>query len=152
MAFGLSKANTGFANTTVSNTSIPFSLTGLNVSTFNQAFAAQYAITSSGSQTIDLTSLTNLVSESFSFGHALTIIVTTTGGQITLSPGASNPLTWFFGGTSPTITITAGGMFCYSEPVTGPGTVVSSSHKTLTLTNNGGTTSTVTIGILGSTT
>lgn len=144
-------ANIGFGNTTEGPDQISFSLSGVNIVTFNQLAALKYTIAASGSQNIDLTSLNNLVCESFSLGHALTIMILPTGGSITLTPGASNGLDWFMGSTS-AITITAGGCLAYSEPTAGPGTVVSGPHKVLTLTNNGGTTTTVTLAILGSTT
>jgi hypothetical protein len=106
----------------------------------------------SGSQTIDLTSLTNTVYETFSLGHALTILVLPTGNSVTLTPGGTNGLAWFFGGTSPSITIPAGGCLLFSEPVAGPGHVVDGTHKTLTFTNASGAAATVQVLVVGSTT
>ena len=129
-------ANVYGTNTTEGPDNINFSLSGVDVTTYNQLYACTYTIAASGSQTIDLTSLTNLVSESFGFGHVLAMVIKTSGSPITLSPGASNGFVYNFGGTSPTWTVANGGVFAVSESTTG-GVAVTSSYKTITLTNNG---------------
>ena len=153
----LRKSNTGFGETTEGPDSLNFNINGVDVSTWNQLFTGRYSIAASGTQNIDLTSFTNLLNESVTFAHVLCMEIRTVGGQITLSPGASNPFSWGFGTTggsgSPVAnwTINNGGVFLVCEPTSG-GIVVNSSHKNILLTNNGGTTSTVTIVIAGSTT
>ena len=152
LAWTQSKTNPAAGNTNQGPDSQSFNLGGLTVATFNQLYVATFTLAASASQTIDVTSLTNLIGESFSFGHTLTLLILPTGSQCTVQPGGTNPLQWFFGGTTQSITVTAGGMLAYSEPVAGPGAVVSSSHKTLELTNSGVTSLTVTLVLLGSTT
>jgi len=152
LSFTLTRTNTGFNATKANNNSVTFNLNGLNVTTFNQVFAQQYTLAAAANQDIDLTSLTNLVYESFSFGHALLLMVTATGSQCTVTPGPTNGLQWFFGGSTQSVIIPAGGFFCFSEPVTGPGHVVDSTHKVLRFTNSGGTSLTLNVAILGSTT
>ena len=51
--------------------SITFNPGSLNVSTWNQLYANTYTIAASANQTINLSSLTNLVGETFGFGHVL---------------------------------------------------------------------------------
>jgi len=152
LAWTQQKANTGQGATTQGPDSESFNLNGLNVTTFNQLYVASFTLAASASQTIDVTSLTNLVGESFGFGHTLTILILPVGSQCTVQPGGTNPLQWFFGGTGQSVVITAGGMLAYSEPVAGPGAAVSGSHKTLELTNSGATSLTVSVVLLGSTT
>lgn len=151
LTFALAKANTGFSNTALQTSSTSFNLNGLSLTTFNQVFAKQYTLAASASQTVDLTSLTNLVNEAFSFGHLLTIIIKAVGSECTVSPGASNPQQWFFGTTTDSVVIEAGGMLAYSGPATATGSAVSGSHKTLLFTNSGLTSLTLTVVILGST-
>lgn len=151
LSWTLGKSNTGYGNTTEGPDSQNFTYTNVN-SAVNQLFAAEYTIASPGSQTIDCTSLTNLVAETFSFGHVFAIMVLPTGSSCSVGPGASNPLQWFFGGTSQTVNVTSGGMFFYAEPPAGNGIAVNSTAKTITLTNTGGASLTVQIAILGSTT
>jgi len=149
----LSKTNSGFSSTTFGPASSNFNLNGINLTTFNQLAALEYtSIASSGSETVDLTSLTNLVGESFSFGHVLGIMVLPVGQPCTFGPGAANPQQWFFGGTTETIIAPAGSGFCYSAGPTDTGSAVDSTHKTLTFTNSGaGTMTSLTVLIWGST-
>lgn len=102
----------------------------------------------------DISSFTNLVGETVTTGHVLSLMITPTGTGATcvLSPGASNGLTWFFGGTSPTLTIPIGGVEVHSDSPTGPGTVVDSTHKTLRITNGGSANLTASVVIVLSTT
>jgi hypothetical protein len=51
------------------------------------------------------------------------------------SPGATNGLTWFLGGTSPTLTVKAGGFFLVGD---GSAFTVSGSAKTIKITNASG--------------
>src|SRR5579885_880511 len=152
VSWALSRTNPPFGNSTEGPDTEFFSLNGISTTTFNQLAANQYTITSSSTTNIDLTSLTNLLYESFSFGHVLSIMVLPTGDQVTLAPGASNGLVWFFGSSSQSITIPAGGCFVFSLPPSASGQVVNSTHKILSLTASGAGSSTVTVVILGSTT
>lgn len=150
ITWSMSKANTGYADTKNGPTSASFSLSGVDIANYNYLYVASLTVAPSATTTIDLSSLTSLLGEAINFTKVLTIVVTTTGNQITVATGATNGLVWFFGGTSPTITIPTGGMFAFSEAATSTGTTVDATHKTLKFTNNGATTNaTVKVQILG---
>ncbi len=151
LTFAESVDNTGgFVPTTMGTDSVSFNLGGISLTTYNQLFAAQYTIAVSGTQTIDLTTLTNFVCESFSFNGVISIMLLPTGSSCTLSPGASNALQWFFGGTTQSVTVPAGGLFVFSAPASGPSTTVDGTHKTLKLANAGAGVLTVDFFVLGS--
>jgi hypothetical protein len=155
LSWQLAKAVTGFASVQQGADKISADLQGVQVATFNQLYANQFSLAASGgSTTIDLSTFTNLVGESTGLGHALTIMVTVsgTGANVAVAPGASNGLVWFFSGTTPAVNLGPGCSFCFSGPAAGPGQVVDSTHKNMTLTNNGSGTATVKIVVLGSTT
>jgi hypothetical protein len=154
LSWQLTAPRTGFSAAQQGADGISANLNGISFTTFNQLFAAQYTILAAGTQVIDLSTFTNLVGEATGLGHALTISMTVTGtnANVALSPGASNGLVWFFGGTSPTISLTTGCSFCFSGPAAGPGQVVNGTHKNMLLTNNGSGTATVKVVVLGSTT
>jgi hypothetical protein len=139
----------GFQPVTQGPDSQNFSLFNINVATYNQLYTASYTLAASATQTIDLTSLTNLVGESIDYTQALSILVLPVGSQCTLKPGATNPLTWFFGGSTQSIIIPDSGMFAFSCPATGSGATVSGTAKTLELINSGATSLVVDITIIG---
>jgi hypothetical protein len=88
--------------------------------------------------TIDLTNISGAatVSTGDNLSSALnTLVVQNTGAaDITLAPGGSNPVS-FMSGTTPTITVAAGGAIALSWPA---GLTISSSHKTLLFTPTSG--------------
>jgi hypothetical protein len=153
LSFTLSGTTNGFP-VSAGPDNIASNLQGINTTTWNQLFAQTYSITASGTQAFDLTSFTNLISESVTLMHALVLVIQVTGTNavVTLGPSASNGLVWFFGGTSPTIAVPNGGFFAYSLGAASTGQVIDSTHKSMTLTNTGSGTATVVISILGSTT
>lgn len=146
--------STGFASATQGD-QITANLNNLSTTTFNQQFSEQYTLTASGgTATFDLTSFTNLVGESVTLGHVLTLVVQVVSGNgpVNLAPGASNGLQWFFGGSTQSINLTNGDSLWFSNPSTATGTAVTSGAKTMTVTNNGTNQAIVKIAILGSTT
>lgn len=119
------------------------------VATYNELLAVQGTLAASASTTIDLYSITNLFGESKTLtkGIALMVKATTTGMKI--EPGASNPLTWFWGGTSPSITIKAGGFILLGD---GGTATISATDRNLKITNtSGSTTGTYDLVFLGGT-
>lgn len=100
----------------------------------------------------DLHSFTNLVGESVTAGHALGIILYFSGPSsiLTLTPGSSNGLTWFFSGTTPAINLPGGkgGVFAACTDPAGTGQVIDSTDKTLRITNTGTSTLSVTVAVL----
>lgn len=139
----VTSTNWSFSNTTPTpfaaaseSDSLANTLSSLNFTIWNQAYVASLSIAAAGTSTIDLTSLTNLVAETFTFAHVKSLYVLPSGSNVTIGPGASNPLQWFFDDTTATITIKDGGMFMFSDSGAAvTGTVVSGTHKTLTMTN-----------------
>jgi hypothetical protein len=147
VTWATSKTITGFASTKQDQQSIGNTIT-YDVTTFNQEFAAQYTIAAAGTRTIDLTSFTNALGESVTLSKVAAIIVVASGSSVKVEPGASNPLTWFFGGTTPSITVPSGGEFLFAQ---GTAQTVNSTYKTLLFTNTGGSTLTLTVVIIGGT-
>ncbi len=146
LSWALQKPNVWNSKTTEGPDSQFFNLNGINTTTYNQLFAQSFTVAASGSQTVDLTNVTNLVCETVTFTQALTLFVTAQGATCLVSPGASNGLTWWGSGT---VTIPAGGCFVFSDPVTGPGATVTTTAKNLTFSNPTASTGTFDIVILG---
>ncbi len=147
--YALSKAAAPFGPLFIGPDTNTFSHSGINLTTWSQLFAAQYTIAASGTQNIDLSSFTNIVTEATTFAKVLALAFFASGSSATLSPGASNALVWFFGSATDSITIVDGGCFAIGAPITAVGQTVDGSHKNLLITNPGATTLTVTILVLG---
>ena len=141
----MSATNTGFGSTTEGPDGDSFNLSGISTSTWTNSLKKQYTVLAAGTQSVDFRSFTNLVNESVTAGHILAIWVKTSGGEITMQTGASNGLVWFFGGTTPSITIPSGGIFMFSLPTSNAGQVLDGTHKVFDFVNNGGTTTTLTV-------
>lgn len=153
MQWTLSKANTGFASTKQGSDNSTYSNTLTSFGTWTELYAQEFSIASGGGfNEFDLSSFTNLVGVAVTAGHilAIEIIPTGTNAQCLFAPGTTNGLTWFFGGTTPTLTLKINGTFFWSDDPAGTGTVIDSTHKTLRLTNNGsGTLTAVVTAIVG---
>lgn len=131
------KANTGF--TTVKQG--PDKLVGTlspAVATYNELLAVQGTLAASASATIDLYSITNLLGEAKTLTKGVAIMVKATTTSMKIEPGASNPITWFFGGTTPSITIKAGGFFLLGD---GGTATLSATDRNLKITNLSGSVS-----------
>jgi len=98
---------------------------------------------SSKTTNYDLTSLTDLLSQSVSFSRIDAVIVSSVSGDLTLSPGASNPSSIFMGGTAPGITVPDGGVVL----ITGS-SAIDSTHKNISITS-GSSGCEYRIGLLG---
>jgi hypothetical protein len=61
--------------------------------------------------------------------------VTGTTAILKIEPGATDPLTWFFGGATQSITVGTGGAFAYYDP--DPETITAGSACEIKLTNTG---------------
>lgn len=140
MAWSQQKSTTGFTAVSQGPDSISLSvspsLTG--VSPMNIVFSETRTLAAAGSKTYDLTtagSLYDLIGQPLNLARVFAIGIYSTSGTVVLSPGASNGLEWFMGGTSPTITITEGAGFLFTSPT--PSTV-DGTNKTLTVTSSAG--------------
>lgn len=146
VSWNLSKTLTGLTPATQVG-GFAFSLANLNLATWNAVYVAVPTIAASSSTTIDLTSVADLLGTSLVFTKVKAIQVQPTGANITVAPAASNGLVWMG-----TITVKNGGLFCWSESISDTGTVVDSTHKSLTFTNLSASVSVaVSIYLLGST-
>lgn len=153
LAWLMSKTNTGFGDTSEGPDSKAWSTSGIDVAVQNELYAQKYTIAASGTQTMDLSSFTNLLNQSKTLTSVLSLFLLPTGTNAIckLEPGAANPLTWFFSGTTPAISIPTGGVFVFSNPGTGTGQTVDGTHKNLLVTNTGSGSMSLTVLAVGST-
>ncbi len=133
----LTKSITGFADDVQGPNELTFTLAGIDLTTFSKLLAADYSIAAAAHVDYDLFSFTDLQNLSTSMTTVLAVIVAPTAGDIVLSPGGSNPLTWFFSGTTPAVKCYENGVFLLCEAVAAVGQTVDATHRNLTLTNNG---------------
>lgn len=143
LTWALEKTNTGFSTTTQKGT-VAYAVSP-NVATYNQVFVARYTIAAAGTQAVDFYSFTNLVGEAVTATkiYAVQIKVTGATAAIVVEPHGTNPLTWFFAGTTPSITLpgsTTGSTFLFSE---GGTEVLSATVRQWLLTNSGAASATV---------
>lgn len=142
-----SKTNSGFASTVQGldslSASVAPTLTGATPA--NVVFAEQRTLTASASQTYDLQSMTDFLSQSLVMVRAYAIMISCSAGQVTLEQGASNPLTWPLSGTAPAMVVPANAFFIFGQTTA---QAVSGSAKTLKVTA-GGSGATYKITILG---
>ena len=105
-----------------------------------------YSLAAAGTQTIDLTSVTGPNGETISFAevHILTAWSPTAAAQFTIKDGASNP--WEGMGTDYAIQVST--LPATPVAVTG-GYPVASDSKTILLTNEGASTATINLIIVG---
>jgi len=113
----------------------------------NQLQSNEYTLTTSATQTIDLyatfTDLAGNAGLQATKVYGFLITVVGTNGGLTIEPGASNALTWFFGGTAPTVTIPYGlaaapGCLMFFQPTA---QVLDATHRNLKFTNTSGSAS-----------
>lgn len=139
---------TGFASAVQGEDAISARITPVVSGTeANIVFFEQRTLTASSSYTYDLRSLTDFLGQSFSLSRAYAISVVMISGSATISPGASNPLQWFFNSTTANVTITSGNSFLFAQKASA---IVSGSAKTILVTNPSGLSACVfKIAILG---
>ena len=139
---------TGFASAVQGEDAISARITPVVSGTeANIVFFEQRTLTASSSYTYDLQSLTDFLGQSFSLSRAYAISVVMTSGSATISPGASNPLKWFFNSNTANVTITSGNSFLFAQKASA---IVSGSAKTILVTNPSGLSACVfKIAILG---
>lgn len=139
---------TGFASAVQGEDAISARITPVVSGTeANIVFFEQRTLTASSSYTYDLQSLTDFLGQSFSLSRAYAISVVMTSGSATISPGAANPLKWFFNSNTANVTITSGNSFLFAQKASA---IVSGSAKTILVTNPSGLSACVyKIAILG---
>lgn len=125
-----------------------------SVSFWNQANAQALTLNPGGTGTVDCYVFTNLAGGAVTATAAMGIAVFPVGGDVTVAPGASNPLYWFFNGASTATTagITApnNGFLAYCKPGSDTGTTaINATTRNLLFTNGSGSnTTTVTICLI----
>lgn len=113
----------------------------------NIVFFEQRTIAASGSYTYDLTALTDFLGGALSLSRAYAVVMVTSSGAATLSPGATNPFQWFFAASTANVTLAQGDAFMFAQPESA---TIDSGSKTLVVTNTSGSASLVyKIAILG---
>lgn len=146
-AWQQTKANTGFQPTVQGPDSLALNTVyTVGSSNANSIYVAQGTLVAAASTTIDLYSFTDQLGQSIQMVRVYAIIAKATTDSLKIEPGASNPLTWFFSGTSPAITIPAGGGFCFSQATAA---TVSSTVRNIKISNPGSVTMTYNIAIIG---
>lgn len=144
-----SATNTGFNDTTQKG-DISVSLTP-STTTYNEVFLARYSMAASGTQTVDLYSITTLLNQAKTITKLIGLIIkataSVTGGVLKIENGGSNPLLWpLASGDAMSVTVgTAGAVVLIAQGTTH---TVSNTAKTLLLTNTGTQTITVLVGAL----
>lgn len=147
MAWEQFKTNTGYANTIQGPSGLDLNLAYTVGSTAaNSIYVTQGTLAASANTTVDLFSFTDLLGQSISMVRVYAIMLKAATDSLKIEPGATNPLTWFFGGTTPSITIPAGGGFLFSQTTAA---TVSSTVRNLKLSNPGSVTMTYNIAVIG---
>lgn len=141
------KANTGFANTVQGPDGLSLNVAlPVGASAANSIYVARGTLAASAATTIDLYSFTDQLGQSIAMVRVYALVVKTATDTLKIEPGSSNPLNWFFGGTTPSVTIPAGGGMTFYQPTAA---TVSSTVRNIKLTNTGSATLTYDIAIIG---
>jgi len=107
----------------------------LDLTIWNEVYAATLIINAAQTTTLDLTSVPDAIcGADFSFGHLKYLWLQPVGSDITLAGGASNPANWYWS-SSATLTIRNGGIEIHSDAASTTGFAVTSGAKTLAITN-----------------
>src|SRR5574343_257593 len=134
------KAITGFDNVVQGNDSVALTvnpaLTGVNAC--NIVFFEERTLAAAGSYVYDFsTGLTDALGTAINLSRIFAVVVSSTSGITVFEPDTTNGLEWFLSGTTPKITIPAGGRFLYTSPTH---QVVSGTDKRLKLSSTAGST------------
>ncbi len=137
LSWSLTASNGAFSPTTQSG-SASFNQNSLPLSTFGNFLAGSYTLSASSTQSINLQSLTNLVSSStFAFQNVVGVMVqnasTNAGQTVTFSPATSSGAALFFGTSTSSLTLQPGDSFLYAQPSTSSGMAVTTTQSVLKL-------------------
>jgi hypothetical protein len=149
------RSNSPFGTSTQGPDSLVYSATP-STTTYSEVYLGSYSVAASGTQNLDFRSFTSTLGASVTATKIIAIMLkataTVTGAKMKIEPGASNALTWFFGGTSPYIELevgTDGACFFAGE---GVAETVDGTHKNILITNSGTQTMTLSVyGLVGTT-
>ena len=142
------KTNTGFLVTRQGPDKVDPALAP-STTTYNEVLAVQGTLAASANTTINLNSFTNLLGQAVTVTKGIGFIIKAAAADLKIEPGATNPLGWWWGGTTPSITIKAGGFFLIGD---GGTATIGSSACNLKITNlSGSLTASYTVAFLGGT-
>lgn len=128
-------------------------LRNVSLTAWDQVCLLYLQLAASASQTVDLTNFVDLLGNTVTLNKVFGIFAqvelqTATASQLTIAPGASNGLAWFFGSGPLTVAGDQTLLFM-SSAADVTGTVVSGTSKTLKFTNTGSAGINAAIAILG---
>ncbi len=144
--WAMSKTNTPFAPTKQGTDGVEYNLADLNA-IFDKVYVASTAIAGSGTATIDLTALVDLVDDPIDFEAVLLLFILPQGSGVNVAPGAANGFEPF--GVGKDVDVLENGALFFGGDPAGTGIVVDATHKTLTFTNLSASALTVEIVIAG---
>lgn len=111
-------------------------------------YAVEGSLSGSGSTTIDLQNLTDFFNEPLSFSRVYTLQIGVDGGDLLLTPAATNGFTWFLNSLSDGFVLKDGGNFMYNSTSF---FTVSAGSSCITLTNQSATSLVYKLAIIGGT-
>lgn len=132
-----SKDNGGF-NPTTQEASLSFGVAP-DASVLNRVLLTEGTLAAGANTTVDLYSFTDRAGNATLATKARGLEITATGdtGIIKIEPGASDPATWFFGGTTPSISLNCGTDGCGIGLYDGSSYTLSATIRNLKLSNTG---------------
>ncbi len=151
----LSRDITGWPAARQGEDAVVLTLAGVDLTVWNDAYAAKLAIAAAASVTVDLRSWTDLLWEagkSFDevFGIALKCEGDGPAAVLEVSPGAANPLQWFFRAADEGIRLLPDEVMILTKPATATaGFVVDATHRNLLFANSGADDLVATVIVLG---
>lgn len=137
---------------------ILLTLAGVDLAVWNDGYAAKLPIAAGGNVTVDFRNWTDLLFEAGkSFDKVFTIALqctpadpTLTGVMLEVSPGAANPLQWFFRTAGEGVRLAADEVMVLSKPATATvGYTVDATHRNLLFANTGADDLVATVIVLG---
>jgi hypothetical protein len=138
------KTNNCFADTTQGNDAV-YQVNSYESTDYDEIYTLCATLAVSGSQTVDLTNVSNLVCQNFAFSEVIAMMIRCTSGKVTYGPDATDGFNWYLSAGS-TITIQEGGAYLYNG---GSSSSVSGTSKNITITNTHTGTSEFILAIIG---
>jgi len=117
------------------------------VATLNAVLLATYTIAASGTQSINLNSFNDAFKQAVTNTKAIAFMFVGIGNlaKVKLEPDSSNPLTWFFAGTTPSVTLQCGTGGCCFMICDGIAATLSGTVANFKITNTGSATLTLNV-------
>lgn len=138
IAWELEKTVSGFQSAKQGPDSLSFAVTP-SAATYNEVLLATGAIAAAANVVIDFRTFNDAFGAAKTGTGVLGFLLKATGntGILKIEPGATDPLTWFFGGTTPSISLNCGASGCAILLADGSSATVSATAKNIKLSNTG---------------